>query len=100
MYKGQWGEVYKKTEKIKDVAFCCGYSGYRLWRFLRWASSLFLNALTDEAVKTSAGRLLHILTTLWLKENLRRSSLDRSFLRLRGWPRSVEVSTIWKKSRH
>ncbi len=63
----------------KDGAFCCSYSGDRLGRFFRWASSLFLNIFTDEAVTTSAGRSVHIFTTFWLKVNLRRSSLDRSF---------------------
>ncbi len=75
--------VEKHQEKHKcigrDGAFCCGYSGDRLGGFFRWASNLFLNIFTDEAVATSAGRSFHIFTTLWLKVNLRRSSLDRSF---------------------
>ncbi len=62
-----------------DGAFCCGFSGDRLGKFFRWASSLVLNIFTDEAVTTSSGRSFHIFTTLWLKVNLRRSSLDRSF---------------------
>ncbi len=68
-YKGQWDvclypikkvvfnrSIYKNQEKhkciSKDGAFCCSYSGNRLWRFSRWASSLFFNAFTDEAVTT------------------------------------------------
>ncbi len=87
MYKGQWDvSLYpikytvfnseKHQEKhsciSKDGAFCCGYSGDRLGRFFRWASSLFLNIFTDEAVTTSAGRSFHIFTTVWLKVTLRR----------------------------
>ncbi len=37
-------------------AFCCGFSGDRLGRFFRWASSLFLNIFTEEAATTSVGR--------------------------------------------
>ncbi len=51
------------------------------------AAGLFLNAFTDEAVTTSAGRSFHICTTLWRKVNLRRSSLDRSFRSFSGCPR-------------
>ncbi len=76
----------------KDGAFCCGYSGYRQGRFFRWASSLFLNIFTEESVTTSAGRPFHIFTTLWLRVNLRRSSLDRFFRSFSGCPRSLEVS--------
>ncbi len=83
-----------------DCVFCCGYSGDRLGRFLWWASSLFFDASIDEAVTTSVGRSFHIFTTLWLKVNLRRSSLDRFFLSFRGWPRSLEVSAFWRKFRH
>ncbi len=89
-------EVNIKKEKhkciSKDCAFCCSYSGDRLGRFLRWASRLFLNAFTDEAVRTSAGRSSHVFTTIWPKVNLHRSSLDRSFLSFSGCPRSLEVS--------
>ncbi len=96
--------VEKHQEKhkciSKDGAFSCGYSGNRLGRFFRWASGLFLNIFTDEAVTTSAGRSFHKFTTLWLKVNLRRSSLDRSFRSFSGCPRSLEVSAIWKKSCH
>ncbi len=96
--------VEKHQEKHKcinkDGAFCCGYSGDRLGRFFRWALSLILNVFTDEAVTTSAGRSFHIFTTLWLKVNLRRSSLDRSFRSFSGCPRSPELSAIWKKSCH
>ncbi len=81
-----------------DGAFCCGYSGDRLGRFFRWAPSLVLNIF--EAVTTSSGRSFHIFTTLWLKVNLRRSSLDRSFRSFSGCARSLEVSAIWKKSCH
>ncbi len=90
--------VEKHQEKhkciSKDGAFCCGYSGDRLGRFFRWTFGLFLNAFIDEAVTTSAGRSFHIFTTLWLKVNLCRSSLDRSFRSLSGCPRSLEVSAI------
>ncbi len=96
--------VEKHQEKhkciSKDGAFCCGYSGDRLGRFFRWASSLFLNAFTDDAVTTSGGRSSHIFTTLWLKVNLRRSSLDLSFYSFSGCPRSLDVSAIWKKPCH
>ncbi len=96
--------VEKHQEKhkciSKDGAFCCGYSGDCLGRFFRWASSLFLNIFTEETVATSVGRSFHIFATLWLKVNLRRSSLDRSFGSFSGCPRSLEVSAIWKKSCH
>ncbi len=92
--------VEKHQEKhkciSKDGVFCCGYSGDRLGRFFRWASSLFLNIFTEEAVTTSAGRSFHILTTLWLKVNLHRSSLDRSFRSFSECPRRLEVSAIWR----
>ncbi len=113
MYKGQWdvslcpikytvfnsGKTPRETQVHKQGR-CCSYSGDRLGRFFRWASSLFLNTFTEEAVTTSAGRSFHICTTLWLKVNLRRSSLDRSFRSFSGCPRSLEVSAIWKKSCH
>ncbi len=83
-----------------DGAFCGGYFGEHLGRFLMRASSLFLNVLTDEAITTSAGRSFHMFPTLWLKVNLRRSSLNRSFLSFRECPRSLEVPDIWKKSSH
>ncbi len=109
MYKGQWdvslhpikktvfnsGKTPRKTQVHKQGR--CGYSGDRLGRFFRWASSLFLNIFRDEAVTTSAGRSFHIFTTLWLKVNLRKSSLDRSFRSFSGCPRSLEVSAIWKR---
>ncbi len=84
----------------KDGSYCCGYSGDRIGRFFRWASSLVLNIFTAEAVTTSSCRSFHIFTTLWLKVNLRRSSLDRSFRSFSECPRSLEVSAIWKKSCH
>ncbi len=78
-------KVEKHQEKhkciSKDGVFCCGYSG------------LFLSIFTDEAVTTSAGRSFHIFT-LWLKVNLRRSSLDRSFRSFSGCPRSRGVSHL------
>ncbi len=90
MYAQKYKRNQEKHKLIsKDVAFCCGYSGDRLGRFLRWASRLSLNALTDEAVTTSADWSFHIFTTLWLKVNLRRSSLNRPFLSFRGCPRSI-----------
>ncbi len=49
-------------------------------------------------VTTSAGRSFHMSIILWLKVNLRRWSLSRSFSSFS--PRSVKVSTIWKMSRH
>ncbi len=72
-------EKHREKHKCisKDGVFCCGYSGDRLGRFFRWASSLFLNISTEEAVTTSAGRSFQIFTTVWLKVNLPRSSLDR-----------------------
>ncbi len=85
----------------KYGAFCCGYSNNRLRRFLRWASSLFLNALTVEGRNNVCGQVTpHIHYLLWLKVNLRRSSLDIAFLSFRECPRSLELSAIWKKSRH
>ncbi len=100
----QFLTVEKHHEKhkciSKDGAFYCGYSGDRLGRFFRRESSLFLNIFTEEAVTTSVGRSFHIFTTLWLKINLRRSSLDRSFRSFSGCPHSLEVSAIWKKSYH
>ncbi len=82
--------VEKHQEKhkciSKDGAFCCGYSGDRLGRLFRWASSLFLNIFTEEAVTTSAGRSFHIFTTIRLRVNLRRSSLDRSLRSFSGCP--------------
>ncbi len=79
MYKGQWDvslypikqtvfnsgkHLEKHTCISMDGAFCCGYSGDRLGRFFRWASSLVLNIFMDEAVTTSSGRSFHIFTTL------------------------------------
>ncbi len=84
----------------KEGAFCCGYSGGRLGRFLRWASSLVLNAFTSKDVTTSAGRSFHIFSPIWLKVNLRRLSLDRSFRRFSGYPRTLGVSAVLEKSRH
>ncbi len=83
--------------KSKGDALCSGYPSVHIGRFFRLASSLLLNAFTDEAVTTSAGRSFHIFISLWLKVNLRRSGLDRSFHSFSGCPRSLEVSAIWKK---
>ncbi len=82
----------------KDGTFCFGYSGDRLERFFWWASSLFLNIFTEEAVTASAGKSFHIFTTLGLKVNLRRSSLDRFFRSLSGCPRSLIGSAFFRSN--
>ncbi len=93
----------KKQEKHKWIhKTVCSVAV--LWRpfkeILRHTSCWFLNTLTVEAVTTPACRLFQIFTTLWPKVNLRRSSLDRSFVSYRECPRSLDVSAIWKMSRH
>ncbi len=85
---------------LKNGACCYYYSGgHPGWR-LKCASSSFLKIFAVGAVTMSAGRSFHILTTLWLNVNLRRSSLGRSFFSFKECPRSLEVSAICKTSRH
>ncbi len=54
--------------------------------------SSFLKAFVVGSVTMSAGRSLHMFTTLWLNLKLCRSSLDRSFFIFREGPRTLEVS--------
>ncbi len=94
-------EVYKKTTRETQVHKQGRSVLLRLlWRSSREVFRWALNAFTDEAITTSAGRSFHIFTSLWLKVNLRRSSLDRSFRRLSGGHRSLEVSAMWKMFCH
>ncbi len=85
---------------LKIGAFCYYTSSGQPERRLTWASSIFLKTHAVGAVTMSAGRSFHMLTTLWLNVNLRRSSLGRSFFSFRECLRSLEVSIIWKMSRH
>ncbi len=72
----------RETQKRirKNDVFHCRYSGDRQGRYLRCASCSFLNAFTVEAVTTSVGRSFHTVTTLSLKINMHRSSLDQCAL--------------------
>ncbi len=85
---------------LKNGAYCYYYSGGHPGRRLKWASSSFLKTFAVGAATMSAGKSIHMFTTLWLNVNLRRSSLDRYFFSFRECPRSLEVSAIWKNSRH
>ncbi len=67
----------------KSRACYCSYSGDCRERILKCASSWRLRTPTAQAVTTITGRWFHIFTTLWLKNNLRITSLDRFLLRFR-----------------
>ncbi len=84
----------------KNGACCYYYSNGHPGTRLKWMSSSFLETFAVVAVIMSAGMSFHMLTTLWLNVNLRRSNPDRPFFSFRECSRILELSAIWKKSRH
>ncbi len=59
--KRLWTEAYKNTKRnTSALARTVRSVAVTLARFLRWAYGLFLNAFTNDALATSAGRSFHI----------------------------------------
>ncbi len=81
---------------LKNGACCYYYSGgHPGWRLKR-ASTSYFKTFAVGAVTMSAGRsFTYSLPFGWMQ-----TCLDSSFFSFRECPRSLEVSAIWKKSRH
>ncbi len=62
----------------KELACFCVYTDGRLWIFLMWEPRWFLKQIIVGFANTSAERVF-IFNILWLKVNIRRSSLVRFF---------------------